>query len=425
MGRGSRAAVLRRQNLSAILKTVHVRGPLSRAELGTECGLSRNTVGVLVTELVARRLVVELPPERLGFPGRPSPVVAPDVNGVRVGAVEIGVEGLTVLVAGLGGAVHARDRVDWHGIVPTPEEVANEVVALLSNLIASQYAERKLAGVGVAVHGLVRRADGFVAFAPNLGWHNVPFGAVLQRRLPQGVPVFVGNEADLGALAEHMRGAGVGSQDSLYVGCEVGVGGGIISRGRPYEGVKGYAGEVGHMTINPVGHPCRCGSLGCWETEVGEEALLRRIGPLGATATKTLVEDVLREADAGDRRVLAGLDEHGRWVGIGLSGLANMLNPDRIILGGLFSRMFPYVEERIRWEMNHRCLEAVREQLEVVPAFLGPDSAVLGAAELALTEVLSDPWRLPRAGGRQSMSAIQTPAVADAVARSSMKGLAS
>ena len=173
--------------------------------------------------------------------------------------------------------------------------------------------------------------------APNLGWRDVPLGERLAQVLGAAVPIAVANDADLGALAELRRGAARGADDVLSSSGEVGVGGGLIVDGRPLTGVAGYGGEVGHMPVNPDGRPCRCGSIGCWETEVGEGALLRRAGhpPEGGRAA---VDAVLREAERGSPVALAALAETGRWLGIGLAGLVNVLNPRLVVLGGRLRR---------------------------------------------------------------------------------------
>ena len=155
------------------------------------------------------------------------------------------------------------------------------------------------------------------------------------------------NEADLGALAELRRGAAVDAQHVLFISGEVGVGGGLIVDGQQLTGAGGFAGEVGHMPVNPDGRTCRCGSVGCWETEIGEGALLRRAGH-PPDAGREEVEAVLREAAAGAPDVLEALDAVGRWLGFGLAGLVNVFNPQVVVLGGLFGRIHPFVEETLR-----------------------------------------------------------------------------
>jgi len=249
----------------------------------------------------------------------------------------------------------------------------------------------------VAVVGVARRSDGLVTTAPNLGWHNVPLRDLLRAALGPAAPIAVANEADLGALAEARRGAARGSDDVLFVSGEVGVGGGIIANGNPMTGVAGYGGEVGHIAVNPDGRPCRCGSIGCWETEVGEGALLVRAGH-SVDGGRAAVDAVLREAAAGSRGTLDAMEAIGHWLGIGLASLVNVLNPRLIVLGGLFGRIHPFVRERLEAELDRRALQASRELVRIVPASLGVDAPLLGAAELAFEPLLADPsrWLPPR-----------------------------
>jgi predicted NBD/HSP70 family sugar kinase len=200
----------------------------------------------------------------------------------------------------------------------------------------------------------------------------------------------VGNEADLGALAEQRRGAARGADHVLFISGEVGVGGGLIVDGQPFTGLAGYGGEVGHIPVNPAGSVCRCGSVGCWETEVGESALLARAGhhPDGG---RPEVEQVLRDAASGSPVALTALNNVGRWLGVGLAGLVNVLNPELVVLGGLFGRIHPYVSTSLRAELDRLTLPVSREMVTVVPATLGVDAPMLGAAELAFEPLLSDP----------------------------------
>ena len=252
-------------------------------------------------------------------------------------------------------------------------------------------------GIGVAIVGIVRRDAGVVTMAPNLGWRDVPLAERLADALGTSLPIAVANEADLGALAELRRGAAVGAQHVLFISGEVGVGGGLIVDGQPLTGAGGFAGEVGHMPVNPDGRTCRCGSVGCWETEVGEGALLRRAGH-PPDAGREEVEAVLREAAAGSPDVLEALDAVGRWLGFGLAGLVNVFNPQVVVLGGLFGRIHPVRRgDARRRARSARAPAGARGASGVVPAALGVDAPLLGAAELAFEPLLADPslWTRP------------------------------
>jgi len=402
---GQRSETVRRANLSAILRELHTGGPRSRSELVARTGLTRSAIRGLIGEFVAADLVSEERAAPLGGPGRPSPLVRPNPEGAVVLAFDIAVDSLAVALVGLGGEVFDMVRVQR----PRGHSSVAEVVDQLAEQAAVVRARSRhdaLIGIGVAVAGVVRRSDGFVAMAPNLGWRDVPLGAALARALEATVPIWIANEADLGAVAELRRGAAIGADDILYLSGEVGVGGGLIVDGRPLTGVAGFGGEVGHIPVNPDGAACQCGSVGCWETEVGEEALLRLAGhqPGGGWGE---VDAVLEEARAGSTIALGALEEVGRWLGIGLAGLVNIFNPRLVVLGGLFGRIQPFVGSALAAELDRRTLPASRALVRVVPARLGVDAPLLGAAELAFEPLLVDPaaWLRPRGAVAERASA--------------------
>ena len=175
----------------------------------------------------------------------------------------------------------------------------------------------------------------------------------------------------------------------IYLSGEVGVGGGIMLEGGPLTGAGGYAGEVGHMVVNPRGRACRCGSSGCWETEIGEEALLIASG-LAESDPAAGIDDVLAAAEAGDPRATKAVREVGHWLGIGVANLVNLLNPEVVILGGLLRELYPAAEPQVRAAMA-KALRAPREQVRLALPLLGGDSILLGAAELAFGPLLDDP----------------------------------
>jgi predicted NBD/HSP70 family sugar kinase len=180
--------------------------------------------------------------------------------------------------------------------------------------------------------------------------------------------------------------------DLIYLSCDVGVGAGIVTGGRPLVGARGYAGEVGHVAVVPDGAPCGCGSHGCWETVVGERALLRGAGrdPDGGPRE---VDAVLRAAEAGELGPMSAVWALGRWLGIGLAGLVNTFDPQVVVLGGLFGRLAPLVREPMDAELGTRVMSVSREPVRVVASTLGDDGPLMGAAERAFEPLLADPVR--------------------------------
>ncbi len=394
---GQRSETVRRGNLSAILRELHGRGALSRSELVSRTGLTRSAIRGLIGELVAAGLVTEGRAASLGTPGRPSPLVCPDPEGAVVLALDIEVDSMAAAVVGLGGEVLDQVRIDLPRGHSSVEQVVDDLAGLVTVVRASRSAERPEIGIGVAVVGVVRRADGLVSMAPNLGWTDVPLGECLAHVLGDDIPLFLANEADLGAVAEVRRGIAVGEDHILFISGEVGVGGGLIVDGQPFTGVAGYGGEVGHIPVNPAGSTCRCGAVGCWETEVGAVSLLRRAGrpPNGGRAE---MDALLRDAAAGSPTALRALEETGRWLGLGLAGLINVLNPRLVVLGGLFGRIHPFTATIVDAELDRRVLPAPRRLVRVVAGTLGAEAPIRGAAELAFEPLLADPamWMRPR-----------------------------
>jgi predicted NBD/HSP70 family sugar kinase len=285
-------------------------------------------------------------------------------------------------MVGIGGQMLGRHSWNLHHRTRTPGEVITHV-AESAQLLAEELAVTAQ-GVGVSVPGVVRSDDGFVHEAPNLGWRDVALGRRLGAVLK--VPVQVANDAELGALAEHVRGDARDVDDLVYISADRGVGGGVISAGRPLRGTRGYVGELGHLVVRPGGRPCYCGSVGCWETEVGEAALCRALG---------LPEDAPRGVVVAELRSLEGVPQPGRlddfatWLATGLITVVNMMAPELVVLGDLFTALPPAVVGKVREIVHERSLvsRAVGgTRIETSP--LGRDAKLVGAAELAFEPVL-------------------------------------
>jgi len=385
--------VVRRQNLAAVVQHLHRNGATSRSTLTSLLSLNRSTIGALVADLTARGLVSEAVPEERGGTGRPSPVVRLCAKRVVALAIEVEVNSLGVALIGIGGEVIAERRVPYARPAPKVAtvmallpKITRDLLALLPNAV--------VAGVGVGVAGIVRRADGLVHHAPNLGWRDVPLGAEVAATLHLDVPVHVGNDADLGAIAEHTRGAGVGVDDLVFVSSEVGVGSGVLSDGELLTGADGYFGELGHLPLFPRGQQCRCGARGCWETEVGTQSLLRRAGHPDGKGIDA-VRSVLEAAASGDKTARAAVTYVADRLALGLAVAVNMLNPRMVVLGGYFGEMWPLVQDRTLAILARHALPVAVGSVQIVAAALGPEAMLVGAAETALSPVLVNPTLVP------------------------------
>ena len=397
---GLRSETIRRANLSAIVRELHFGGPLSRSELGARTGLTRSAIRILTGELVSAGLVDEETGPAVGTPGRPSAIVRLRSDSAAVLALEITVDYLAAAVVGLGGAVLRHKRVNRPRAAFSVDHMTAELVELIDDIDARHNPPAPLIGIGVGIAGIVRREEAVVAIAPNLDWHEVPFGRTLLDAIGMNLPLWLANEADLGALAEHRRGIAAGFDDVLYISGEVGVGGGLIVGGRQMAGAAGYGGEVGHIPLNPNGVACGCGSIGCWETEIGERALLERAG-YPTDGGPQSIEALLRDARFGGEKPLAALQHVGSWLGRGIAALTNVLNPSLVVLGGQFERMFPFIRESLIATFTELALRPSARIVSIVPGSLGLDAPLLGAAELAFEELLDDPMLLAESAGSQ------------------------
>lgn len=383
---GSGHEQVRRNNLSLLLSRVHVSGPTSRAQLTRELGLNRSTIGDLSASLEELGLVEPGRPVGEGRTGRPSHVVVPRHDNVVV-AIDLGVDSITTALVGLGGEVLERRRRWHHPGEHDVIHVADAVVSMVDEILGVR-GDLRCLGAGVSVPGAVRVVDGLVRFAPNLGWVDAPLGDLLSTRLR--MPVSTGNDANLGALAEHLRGAAVGFTDVGYLAASVGIGGGFLVGGIPLTGANGYAGEIGHLPVDPGGVTCRCGNSGCWEMKVSEDRLLTLAGRLPGGGLDAAAE-VVHAARQGESRAREALDEVVEWMGIGLRALINIFDPQVLVLGGWLTLVLEESRTATASEMAGSSRLSPREDVVIRSAALGRDSTLLGAAELAFAPLLSDP----------------------------------
>jgi predicted NBD/HSP70 family sugar kinase len=419
-------ATVRRSNLALVLGRLREAGPRSRADLAIETKLNKATVSSLVAELTSRGLVRETGLRSDGAVGRPARILTLDGSTVGTLGLEANVDYIAAHGIDLSGRVlvNRRDGVDL--VSASADEALDRLARLATEALATMAAAgARVAGIGVAIPGLVDAADGAVLVAPNLGWRDVPVAVRLAAALDLGpaVNVLVDNDANLSALAEYRLGIEAGTADLVYLTGEVGVGGGVIVDGRLLRGADGFGGEVGHLAVDPAsGMPCGCGRLGCWETKVGLAALVRRAMPDSAYRIGSAVRDpadrvaeVLQRAQAGDPRTLNALEETGRWLGIGASILVNIVNPKAIVFGGYFAPLWTYLLDPAERELSRHAItpagEAAR-RVRMVPSNLGFTAAVRGGAAVAIDAVFADPTRVDRARPRLRPSTPQESEVA-------------
>ncbi|MBQ1088576.1 ROK family transcriptional regulator [Streptomyces sp. B93] len=372
---------MRRRNLARVMHTVSAEGPLSRAAVASRIGLTRAAVSTLVDELIRSGLLEELGPERPGRVGRPGSALAVPGRGPAGLGAEIGVDHLAVCAVDLRGEVRARAVRHGTNRARSPEPVVAELTELIRRVVAEGEREGLTpVGLAVAVPGLVARDARTVVRAPNLGWQDVDLGALL----PREFPLLVDNEANFGSLAELWLGDGT-PRDFLHVSAEIGIGGAVVVDGRLLRGVRGFAGELGHVPVRPDGPECVCGGRGCLEQYAGEEAVLRAAGlePDGDR-----VGLLSGRAAEGDEDVRRALRDAGEALGIALTGAVNLLDPKGVVLGGALAGLAPWLLPSLETELARR---TAGPACPVSVSRLGSEGPLLGAAHSVVRAVLDDP----------------------------------
>jgi len=392
-------AGLRRGNLALLVRTLREHGALSRAQLAVRSGLSKATVSSLVTDLETRGLVHDAGVSA-GGQGRPGQLVGLRSASVCGIGIDVHVGHVGALVTDLAGEVLWQHRVicDVPGIGP---ERALDLLAELATDAIRQVEGRvgPPAGITVSVPGLVDTYAGVVTFSPRLRWRDVAVADGLAARTGLGLDtIAVDNDANLGAMAEV---AGMDVTDLVYLTGDYGIGGGVIAGGRLVRGSIGFAGEIGHMAMDPLGPHCSCGRRGCWETQVGLGALLHACAdPDDPVRDPTLDLDqrmrILRaRAGQHDRRTLDALHQIGTALGLGVSILVNLLNPAVVVLGGYFAALPEWLVEPIRNQVVAHVLAPGAGGARVVGSRLGFTAATTGGALASLRRVLEDPTVVP------------------------------
>jgi glucokinase-like ROK family protein len=407
-------SLVRQINLSIILDQLRQNAPLSRAALAEKTGLNKTTVSSLVSELIDQQLVCEIGLESVGI-GRPSVQLTLNPKAGFVVSAEIGVDFISIIATDF--TPHTiyqlKKTIDPN---QDQQEIIHQVLVLLRQVVAhcrggsenssndgpDHSLDSRLLGLAVGVPGLVDYATGTILFAPNLHWKDAPLGEILRKEY--SVPVFVDNEANMAALGEFYFGAAHGYPEVLYISAGVGIGGGLVLDGKVIRGQAGFAGEFGHMTMNPEGALCSCGNRGCWETQASQRALFALIRDAIAAGHKSQLSDllhgnlnaltveyVLTAARAGDALSIQSLQKIGCYLGIGIASLTNALNPDLIVLGGPISLAWEFIQPVIEAEILKRTLKWHRENARLALARYGADACVMGGVAAVYNQILAYP----------------------------------
>jgi predicted NBD/HSP70 family sugar kinase len=391
---------LRRGNRATVLRRLYFDGPSSRLDLAASTNLSPATVGNVMSELLADKIVIETG-QVDSDGGRPAVLVKVDPEHAAVIGVDVGETGAAIELFDLN--LHKLAAVEKP--IRLPQESPGSLVALIAKGVTelmkvTRTSPRRLLGIGVGVPGVVVHDSEEYVHAPSLGWDKIPLLQLLQAALP--APVVLDNGAKTMGRAELWFGAGRDARDLAVVLLGTGVGAALFNDGALYRGSTSSAGEWGHTSVVVGGRPCRCGATGCLEAYVGAEGILDRWAQ--RTRRSRAKKDQQRQlrdlldAARTSKPAAEVLDETAEFIGAGVANLVNLFNPECIVIGGWVGQLLgPRLLPRIRETAGARALRYPFSHVAIELGRLGPDAVAMGAATLIVERFLSEGGRVSAA----------------------------
>jgi glucokinase-like ROK family protein len=387
-------------NRSIILNTLRLNAPISRAELASLTGLNRSTVSNIVSSIIDEGLALEMEQQN-SKGGRPAISLSLRRDGGAVIGLEIGVDFVAILLTNFVAETLWEARIQT-----TPSQSKIEIITQAELLVdqALQIAKEqhlRPLGMGVGLPGLVNVRQGELIMAPNLKWTNVPLRLMWNQRFR--MPIYIENEANRAALGEYYYGVARGVENFVYLSSGIGLGGGIMIGGKLFRGGHGYAGEIGHIQRDPHGEQCGCGRIGCWETQVGPRAVLRRVKRDLQTAPdkflpeecqgdfeKLTFEQVVKFALEGNNICRQAIEDVASHLGTGIADLVNIFNPELIVIGGAFilgrEILLPVIEKTL----FSLALPPSADSLRIAFSDRGDNACVSGAVAVVLDDILRE-----------------------------------
>lgn len=391
-------ANVRQQNLALLTRLIfEAETAPSRADLAATTGLGRATVSRLVQDLITGGVIVEGVPADPARRGRPATPLIPAERTTAAIGLETNVDFVAGRAIDLAGTTLAEFRLV--GLEATSEPATS--LGLLGDSAATMAAGLsaqgiRIAGASLAIPGLVNTDDDALLIAPNLGWRELdPIALLGERWRASGIETHARNDADLQSFAAAYSSPGRARMDGafLYIAGDVGIGGSLVTRGSLTRGDHGWSGEIGHVTVDPTGPRCSCGSRGCLEAFAGQASLLRAAGldpDAGAAALLSLLE-------AGDDRAREALRRAGWALGIALSDIVNVLDVSRLVFGTSLGALLPALHDNIETRLRSGVIGYDHRGIELIAGPRIDSPACTGGAFEVLARVVADPatWIAP------------------------------
>ncbi|WP_208586599.1 ROK family transcriptional regulator [Gracilibacillus suaedae] len=380
--------VVKKENKALVLKTIQERAPISRATIANVTGLNKGTVSSLVSELIDEKLIHESGTGKSSGGRRPVMLLLNETAGFTI-SVDLGVKSILGVLTDLRGNILSEKKVRFK------QEDFDEVLALLYQLIDglkndAPESEYGIVGIGIGVPGVVTM-NGEILLAPNLGWKKVPLQQILFDHYK--VPVTVENEANAGAYGEKVYGVGQMSNELVYTSISIGIGVGLILEGKLYKGLRGFSGELGHMTIEKDGPNCRCGNQGCWELYASEQALLDQAEADGFK--DATVEHLIETADQGDAKAIQLLENVGDYLGVGITNIIHIFNPEQVVVGNTLRQAEKYIMPAIERRIEKNAIGFNKNDVQLNVAKLQNHSTVMGMAAFNIEKFFTETGNEP------------------------------
>lgn len=377
---GSNLIRVKSHNRHAILIAL-LAAPYSRVELAEQIGVTPMTVTNLVGELLKEGWIIEGNEQSVqGGRGRPRTLLHLDPSAGYTIGVHVGIGTVRIGVVDLVGTLVECVSDQFDGAA-APVDVMKQIVGMMRPLTK----KRNVLGIGVGASGLVDVERGVNVHAPSLGWRDVAVADVMGEL--SGLPVVVENNVRAMALGEAYFGDGRDVESLAFIFGRVGIGAGFVINGEIMQGMHGGAGEIGHTVIIPAdGALCRCGQRGCLETLVTQSILVDALGLANGTVVEqvTQFEQILQRGRNGERLILDMIEQVSFYLGIALTNLVNTLNPERIVLGGMYAQGADLFLPLVRPHVAKSAFGRLGEDVEITAATHGLDAGVIGAGGVAL-----------------------------------------
>jgi glucokinase-like ROK family protein len=401
-------ALVRELNLSLVLRFIHNKAPVSRSQIAQATGLNKSTVSSLVEDLLQRQLVHETGVNTIGT-GRPATMLEINPQAGGIIGIELGVGFITIALTDFAGQILWRTLAEVN-VNDSQDNAIARILELTDKAIdVCKNHGLYLLGLGLSVPGTAHTEEGILVFAPNLHWRNIHFGKIFLDHI--GLNIYVENDANAAAIAEHLFGVARQSDDFIFVVVSIGIGGGLFLNGNLYRGKNGYAGEIGHTPIvaEPYQNPCHCGNLGCWETYANQASLIERVQNRLNTnqeslITKFIVEQnsplsisiIKQAADECDKEAIEALEETGRALGLGFASLIDIFNPEKIVLGGTLSSVGKYLLPSIKETATEHSFSDISQKADILLSSFETDAILIGAISIVVDDILSNPTIVER-----------------------------